>query len=659
MRSGISSFEQKGWFNATLLKKNLTRFWPLWAVYGVVLFFALDMPILRLSTRTYVMATPAGANVSQLVPDLEALTERMGYMVWDAMVGSVFLSAVFGCLLAMALFSYLMNRRSVSMLHALPIKREGLFFTNWLSGLIFVTGPSLVAFAIALFAEVGKGVGFAEVEELLLWLLVNITVTMFFFDFALCCAMFTGQILALPVFYGILNILVLGVYYLFLEASHVLVNGISVSTRSPAAVQWFTPVYHLCDVLSDSDRIEMPDGSQVFSLRSGSFQAAAYAILVGAVLLLIAFFVYRARQMERAEDLVTVRWVQPIFRYGFGVCVGFTLGTLLYENYFSSFGAWGYILLVTLCAVIGGFVGLMFLRKTLRVLRPGWKGSLALGTCVLLLLCGIRLDVMGLQRYVPRPDQVAEVELAGPWSWPSDNAGYLRMDLTDPALIERVVELHRGVVDQLDRVEQAGAGAYNLVSTDYDTERFQVTYYLKDGRVIMREYGGVPIFKTELEDPDSWGSKLAAFMDDPEIQWKNYLPEITTAEKLDAMGGNLWIDREVERRLEYEEAQLLWAAIREDMDAGRYHRYLFRDEAYGANALEWEIYLDLYGTLGVGNGEMTTSTGVSIYVQRTATATMAAMEKLGYSETQEWKDGESERLVPSSTATETASTGKG
>ena len=44
MRSGMSSFEQKGWFNRTLLKKNLTRFWPLWALYTAALFLAWECP---------------------------------------------------------------------------------------------------------------------------------------------------------------------------------------------------------------------------------------------------------------------------------------------------------------------------------------------------------------------------------------------------------------------------------------------------------------------------------------------------------------------------------------------------------------------------------------------------------------------------------------
>lgn len=630
MRSGISSLKEKGWFNATLLRKNLTRFWPLWAVYGILLLLCLDMPILQMRTTLYEINKVIDSSSVEFLGYLRAeLTENIQYIVRNAMIWSVWMGAVFGCLLVMALFSYLMNRRSVGMIHALPIKREGLFLTNWISGLIFVSCPSLVAFLIALLAGLGKGVGLLCLEELLLWLLVNISVTMFFFAFALCCAMFTGQLLALPVFYGILNVLVFGMYALLCVAARILMIGISLSGGFPAPVRWFTPFYQLGVLLSDWSWIAMPDGTIARSLVGGSLQGMAYAILVGTVLLLIAYMVYRERQMERTEDLVTVSWVRPIFRYGVGVCTGFTFGTLLYEEFFGG-GAWVYIALVVLCAVVGGFVGQMFLKKTLRVLRSGWKGSLALGVCMLVLLCGIRLDVPGLQRYVPRVDQVAWVDLYGVWTAPSDGGSYLSVELRDPALIEQVVELHRGVVDRLEEIERARMEDREWASTEYDTERFHVTYHLEDGRTVSREYSGIPVRKTDLEDPNSWGSQLLEFMEDPAIQWRSYLPEITTAEALDAVGGNLWIQGESDDRLEYEEAQILWAAIREDINAGRYHRYLFRDEECDANTTGCEIKLDLYGTLNIGGQERVTSTGITIRVQYTATATIRAMERLGY-----------------------------
>mgnify|MGYP006990310965 CR=1 FL=1 len=50
----------------------------------------------------------------------------------------------FGILLAMALFSYLMSSRSCQAIHALPIRREGLLLTNYVSALGFIAVPSLV-----------------------------------------------------------------------------------------------------------------------------------------------------------------------------------------------------------------------------------------------------------------------------------------------------------------------------------------------------------------------------------------------------------------------------------------------------------------------------------------------------------------------------------
>ena len=47
----------------------------------------------------------------------------------------VIMAFVFGGVLAMALYSYLMNGRSVGLIHSLPLKRQTLFFTQLLTGL--------------------------------------------------------------------------------------------------------------------------------------------------------------------------------------------------------------------------------------------------------------------------------------------------------------------------------------------------------------------------------------------------------------------------------------------------------------------------------------------------------------------------------------------
>ena len=46
MGSATSSSKFRGWFNLTLFQKNITRFWPIWAVYTAVLAFLLPVELL-------------------------------------------------------------------------------------------------------------------------------------------------------------------------------------------------------------------------------------------------------------------------------------------------------------------------------------------------------------------------------------------------------------------------------------------------------------------------------------------------------------------------------------------------------------------------------------------------------------------------------------
>lgn len=389
--------------------------------------------------------------------------------------------------------------------------------------------------------------------------------------------------------------------------------------------------------------MELPDGSMRDSLMSGALAGSAYAILVGAALLLIAFWVYRSRQMERAEDLVTVNWVKPIFRYGVGVCAGLAFGTGLYV-YFVKGGVWSYIALVTACAIVGGFVGQMFLRKTLRVLKSGWKGSLALGMCMLLLLCGIRMDVGGFQSRVPDPEKVKQVYLSNVHSQPSDGAGWLSVTLRDPELIAQATGLHQSLIQDLDKLERADQGSWDYGEED-NSVSLRLSYTMKDGSGLERSYDVIPISRSDLEDPDSFAARLLALLEEPEVLWSGYLSGdwAEAPETLTAMGGCIRDYRtyDVARDLEYEEAQILWAAIQEDINAGRYHRYLFYVEA-GPSTMDRRIELDLYGIrTDEETGErIREQQDIQVMLQPTATATIRALEELGYTWLPEGAEGQ-------------------
>ena len=119
-------------FNGTLFRKNLTRFWPLWGLASfLAALFPLALLVKVLRDGTY--SPPIRA------PEFT----RMYYsVVGDA--GPV-LFLIYGALCALAVWSYLYSPRSVGLLHTLPIRREGLFLTNFLSGLAMVLLPCAVS----------------------------------------------------------------------------------------------------------------------------------------------------------------------------------------------------------------------------------------------------------------------------------------------------------------------------------------------------------------------------------------------------------------------------------------------------------------------------------------------------------------------------------
>ncbi len=91
------------------------------------------------------------------------------------------------------------------MMHALPARREALFVSHYLAGLSFLLLPHLAVYALTVAVE--AALGCLELGPLTTWLLTQSGVCLFFYSFAVFCAMFTGNLVALPVFYGILNFL--------------------------------------------------------------------------------------------------------------------------------------------------------------------------------------------------------------------------------------------------------------------------------------------------------------------------------------------------------------------------------------------------------------------------------------------------------------------
>ena len=118
-------------FNGTLFRKNLTRFWPLWGGASFLgSLFPLAMLLQLVRDRGYFLAGDP----------LEFANAYYNVVAYAVPI----LSLLYAILCAMTVWSYLYNARSVGLMHTLPITRRGLFVTNFLSGMAMMVLPYAV-----------------------------------------------------------------------------------------------------------------------------------------------------------------------------------------------------------------------------------------------------------------------------------------------------------------------------------------------------------------------------------------------------------------------------------------------------------------------------------------------------------------------------------
>ena len=495
MASGTSCF------NSALYRKTLGRFWPLWTLWGVL--WLLLLPLSQLSR--YFDWVREGRSDSALVENFQEILSLQEVGVW--------LAALVGVLAAMAVFSYLYSARSACMMHALPLRREGLFLSQYLAGLTMLVLPlaavALVTLAVGMAVVPGWGWSQA-LPSVGIWLACMSGVCLFFYSFACFCAMFTGQLLALPVFYAILNWLAMVVNFLVTALMEQFFYGYQ-ANYLPAWVEFLTPVSLLRQACYWGVRDVYDDGALVRGLAAPQF-VALYAG-IGVVFALLALWVYRGRQVESAGDVVSVPLVRPVFKYGVALCSGLCLGVFTTQilGWYNTDSTAVLVVCVLLWTAAGYFAAEMLLKKSFRVLRA-WKGCAA-AMAVMAFLCAVCVfDLFGVVTRVPDPDRVVSMAVDTSLGYPGSDS-QLNLVTSDREIIQQVTELHRAMVDERDRQGREAGDDYIALS---------VTYTLDNGATLQRQYYSVPIFRDEIDREGTLTWRANQFIQDRTVAEKLY-----------------------------------------------------------------------------------------------------------------------------------------
>ncbi len=564
------------YFNRELLRGALQRTWPLWAAYTLIWLLLLPVTLfIRLSDRHIVYSRPT-----------------LSYELLNTgLPTGVMMAAVFGIFFAMALFAYLTNPRATNGMHAMPIRREGLFLTHYLAGLFCQVVTLLVSFALAALVTAAFGVfdGYAVGMGLLLCVLL----VLFFYSFGVLCMVCVGQILAGAVFYGILNFLFVGMEVLLRSFAGNFLYGYD-GRSSAFSTAPLSPPVEIASSLSVSYVYDGIDPIGVRVLYLGTFAAYAAA---GLVLAALALLLYRKRRSEMTGNTVAIGWLRPVFKYGVALCSAFSLGQLLsyfvFELTDSTYTA-GALIGTIACMIFAGLIGYyaaeMLLKKSFRVFKTSWKGALATSAVLILIGLSFPLDLTGYQSRVPEQSDIvsATVDLYG-----GNVSG--SFNLSGQESIALLRDAHCAVI-----TDKARQTEYNrrYVPFNGDTCTLRITYELADGTELFRSYD-LSIDEALLSDPSSPESALTKLANCTEITRARVLGGWVPdhLEELRITGGYLncsyysdgKYSHNEEAELNAAQANSAFTALMQDCDAGS----IESADLFAAEEDDCEYYLSL------------------------------------------------------------------
>ena len=573
---------------AALLRSDAKRYWPLLFLYTAVWVMILPLQLLK---------------VSRWETGAVLVRAALHNTIHDTLYASIIMGLLFGCLTAMAVWSYLMTPRTIGLMHALPVNRTQQFFSHAISGFGMLTAGNVLVFLLSVGSCAARG--YVDWAMLGAWLLLTELMGLFFFALASLCAMATGWLLAIPVLYGAANVLAYLLHIVVQAMAEVFYYGYT-ATEPAAGVVWLTPVGKLWlsvnaggeqwidqyGAVQDGYFAAM-DGYRWETLNASAYTTCFIYAAAALVLLALVWWLYQKRSSEMAGDAMAFRWLRPVARWTIGLCGGWGLGLFLHYVVLSGASSNLAQLLVSqiIMGVVCFFGAQMLLQKRFRIFNKRWWIETAAMLAVLAAVTvGVKADITGYQHRIPAAEDVTSVRVM---------CSAIDMDTEDPALTETVIALHRAILEQYDR-EGAPGSFYPTPTSSEDTSgeetvqhRYvRMTYTLKNGTKLAREYlvrmqRGTETYTLLTELANTRGSLLAIVGLDYLERWGG----------VDAITGGYVLRYEdgAELTLSGQQAKALAESLYADIDSGALTvDILDTDKVFGTGGSRYGVTLYLY-----------------------------------------------------------------
>lgn len=356
------------------------------------------------------------------------------------------IAIIIAALLGSTILSYLSRVSSATFMHSLPLRREKLFFANYIAGAVLLLVPSVISSVYLAFYVMSLPYG-------LMYFAVNAVYTLGVFSFAICVSQLSSNIIGGMVFTAVglaTPIICEGFFYVLCENN--LYGFVADYDFALAQFVYLTP-------------------EMVFSARGLTYIAV---IIIGTLLGLI---LYKKRSIELAGDLVTFSGIRKL--------VIFVCGLLCAMAAYLAFGASliSFVIFGTICSILVNFA----VRKKFTI-KGGIIPTVSIIILTIVIVVTFRFDLTGFEGRIPDIEQVESVRIGDRYrsdsrtTYISQNSRYVRYSLKEniinPSDMQKVIEFHGELLKNKD---------YYGNGTERST-RFAIEYTLKNGKTLRREY---------------------------------------------------------------------------------------------------------------------------------------------------------------------------
>ncbi|MBU3127816.1 DUF6449 domain-containing protein [Clostridium tagluense] len=428
------------YFNKGVLINDIKRFTWIGICYLIFLLFEVPFKIITIDANN--TGNPG------------YLTSMQNIFTNEVLMVSI---AVIPVLTAILLFRYIQSKKSVDMIHCLPIKRVKLYDNHIFIGILLLIVPVIITALSALLLKGALGLNTAgihfTVKNVISWAGITILFNTFIFLLSVFVGMFTGLSAAQGILTYIFLFLPMGLTTLITYNLNFFVYGVASDYYTRSGIDFFSPI------------------TKYLAHEPIVFMDIMVYIIFCIIFYLAARFAYHKRSLEAASNAIAFNHLQPVFKYGITFCCMLVGGIYFRINHY--WITFGYVI----ASLFGYIIAEIIITKSLKIFR-NMKGYLLYAMVILIVIVGANFDIIGYEKRIPALENIESIYM--------DNSFYLlneKEDIQIPLYSEtgnfnNIENLHKKLI----------ADKKTLKNYSNSNEQVCLLYNLKGGKQIKRQY---------------------------------------------------------------------------------------------------------------------------------------------------------------------------